>query len=156
MIVSCSSGPISPAATRVWMSENDGSKRRLKPSMTRSVSGPIAARRPVDLRDVEVDRLLAEHRLAGADAAGEQVDMRRCRRRDHHAVDGRIVEHGGGVRAPRGAELLADLPGRRLERVDDVSQLGPRMDGHRAGMHAPDPAAADHAESHHVWLPTIT
>ena len=66
---------------------NDASKRRLKPIMMVALAllDPLPA--GVDLGEIEVDRLLAQHRLAGLDRTLEQLEMGVGGRCDQHRLD---------------------------------------------------------------------
>jgi hypothetical protein len=65
----------------------------------------------VDAGHVEVDRLLAQHLLAGEDRGAEQVRVRRGGRRDEDRVDARVLDGVARLRAPTGSvpagEVLA-------------------------------------------------
>ena len=102
---------------------------------------------PLDPRQVQVDRLLAQHCLSGAYGAGQQVDVGRCCRGDDHRIDAWVIDRSIGTGSSSRAVLLCDLKRSRLDRVVHPSQLGLGMDIDRIGVHAPDPSAAKERET---------
>jgi hypothetical protein len=87
----------------------------------------------LDALGVEIDRLFAEDRLAGAGEALDQVGMGVGRRADDDGVD--IL---GGEDRVDGADVAAILIGNRLRRgghgVGHGHQLGRSIPRHRLGM----------------------
>ena len=102
---------------------------------------------PIDPSQVQVDRLLAEHCLAGAYGSGQQVDVRGRSRGDHDGIDAGVVESGIDIGGDGRAVLLGYFMRSRLDRVVHPGQLGPGMDIDRVGVYASDPACSQRGRS---------
>ncbi len=92
-------------------------------------------------RQVEVERLLAEHRLAGRQRRQHEVEVGAGGGGDQHRRDRRIGEH-----AVHAADRAAELGGHRARdpgvRIDDADQVEARVGGGVPAMHlahAPGP-----------------
>ena len=97
----------------------------------------------------EIDRLLAEHRLAGARAALDQIGMGRGGRADQNGVDvGALddVVEGGNLGARCGGKLLR---GGRM-RIGDRDEAGIRMGGGVAPVNAADAACPQNSDPDHA------
>ena len=107
-----------------------------------------------DAAGVEIDRLLAEHGLAGGDGGLDQVGMGIGRRADHHGVDAGIGEDRLGA-GDLGAGGLGERSGRLGGGIGERDQLriGTRRD--IEPVNAPDPAGAQQSKSHHVRGPAV-
>ena len=128
MIVTISTLPISPAATRRFTAAKLGSKRRLKPI----ISGVPAASHDARGRrgcapSVEVDRLLAEHGLAGLrrrPRSGRHACRSACRSARRRCLRSAMI-------ASMRRDLGARLGGKRLAAagigVGDRDELGAGM-----------------------------
>lgn len=101
----------------------------------------------VEAAEIEVDRLLAEDRLAGLGGGGDQLEMGVGRRADQHRVEvvtgKRLPRIGGGARAMTGGERARSIS----RRVDHHRQPGARMGSQIAGVAATDPPGAEQAEA---------
>jgi hypothetical protein len=106
----------------------------------------------VDPAEVQVDRLLAEHRLAGAHGPGQELDVGRRGRGDDDGVDRRVVDDSVDLGTPRGAQPGTHLASGSLHRVVDVGELGPLMDVDGVGVDPADPATAEQTQPHHGLL----
>ena len=104
-----------------------------------------AARRALE---VEIERLLAEDRLARAGAGLDQVCVCVGRARDQQRVDGVV-----GDRPRRRHDTGAVQPRERLRgrgiRVGDAGELGARQGHEVGGVDPADPAGAYEGESVH-------
>jgi hypothetical protein len=103
----------------------------------------------VDPGQVQVDRLLAEHRLAGLGARGEQVDVGRRGRGDDDRVDARVAQDRPGILRRCRAVQRGDLVRRDLDRIVHDGKLGARVRRQRSGVHAADPPGAEQTETQH-------
>ena len=101
------------------------------------------------LGDVEVDRLLAEHRLAELDRLQEQADMGVGRRADHHGIDVRPGDRRHRIAHRLGAERLRQRLDRLGERIGDGDELrlGVRRDA--GGVDLADAPCAENCNSNH-------
>ena len=104
-------------------------------------------------REIEIDRFLAQHRLAGPGRRDDQVDMGVGRAGDQHRVDARIVEHVGHRERLSHVMRPRDRGGRIGHDVVDGEQAGVRMARQVGGVHPSDPAAAQYSEIHHRPAP---
>ena len=100
--------------------------------------------------EIEVERLFAEHRLAGARAGFDQVRVRVRGARDQHRVDGSsaiacCVER----RALAPCNARERRSGRGI-RVGDAGKPAPRQCRDVAGVYPADAAGADESESAHA------
>jgi hypothetical protein len=109
--------------------------------------GPAA----VDPGDIQIDRLLAEHRLAGLGRLGHEIHVGVGGRRDQHRLHGRVSQHGAHVRSHFGTVLRGRRFGRRPMDVVNVEQGRVRVLGQVVGVHLADPAGPEECEIHH-WL----
>ena len=103
----------------------------------------------LDPFEVEVDRLLAQHRLAGAGRGRHQIDMggRGCG--DQHRVHGALGERGLDIgRRPR-AQPLGQRPRLLFAHVIDADQVRPRVGGQVQPMQHADAPGPEQRESHH-------
>ena len=107
----------------------------------RYVVDPVAAA-AADLAEVEVDRLLAEHRLAGGDGDERVFQMLVGRAADQHAADRRIGEHRvercDGRPGRRG-----DGVGRARAGVDHMREMQPGVARGVPAVHLSHAARAD-------------
>ena len=141
---SCGS-PTSPRITASWTAWWAGSKRRLNPIWNGHAGRLDRAQRAVDLGQLERDRLLAEDRLAGARGGHDQVGVGLGARADRHGVDGRVGEQLVDRRVRARADRLR---GGRDGVVDGGESRARDLAVEQVGVHAPDPADADHADAH--------
>ena len=107
--------PIAPAATASRTDWCAGSKRRLKPTWNRTPGALDGRERPVDLGEVERDRLLAEDRLA----------RRAPPRRSASTWVSVLVQIAIASTSPsRAARRRLAPPGRRAARATGCGELG--------------------------------
>ena len=101
----------------------------------------------VHLRDVEIDRLLAQHRQPQGHRPRDEVDMGRGRRGDEHRVQiARLQQLLGGVGGD--AAVRRDGLARAVhERIGHPGEHGLRARGDVGGVQAADAAGADEAEA---------
>jgi hypothetical protein len=120
--------------------------------LDRHAQGPDLVPAGVDLGDVEVDRLLAQDRLAGPGRGGDQLDVRVRGRGDQDGLDRRIGQHLGDAAGRLAAVLLRHSLGRGPVHVVGPEQRRLGMGGQIVGVHAADAAAAEERETDH-WVP---
>lgn len=100
-----------------------------------------------DAGGVEIDRLLAEHGLAGRDSLLDQIGMGVGRRADQDGVDRRIGEDR--LRARRlGAGRGGERGGSLRHRVGDGDEFGIAARGDVQPVDAPDAAGAQQSDLH--------
>ncbi len=102
----------------------------------------------VDVRNVEIDRLLAKRGNAGVDRVGDQAHVRRRRRCNDDGVDLARREHGGGVGADPSSVLRGDPLGAFDDRVADPGELGAWVCRDTRGVHLTDATGSDEPESY--------
>ena len=138
---------MSPAAIRSCTSRNDGSKRRLKPTITVGFSAAIS----VQHRSTRArSRSIGFSQSTAFPARTARVSRSTCvgcSRGDHDGVDGRVIDCSIDRRSGGRAVSLGHLKRSRLDRVVYPGQLGPGMDIDRVGVYAPDPSAAKEGET---------
>jgi len=113
--------------------------------------GPDRRDAALDALHRQVDRLLAEDRLADARGALDQVGMRVGRAGDDDRVDRRVGEGGLRVRHP-GAVARGERGGGVDVDVDDIGEAGARARDVR-GMDLADAAGAELAKPGHWVVP---
>ena len=127
-----------------------GSKRRLKPIISGVPAFSTTAEAGLDARRSKIDRLLAEHRLAGAGAALDEVGMGVGGRADQDGVDVRSLDDLVERR-----DLGAGRRGERLRRgrvrVGDRDEPRIRVSGGVAAMNPADAAGAQNGDPDHVF-----
>ena len=117
----------------------------------RRANGLCAGARALEL---EVDRLLAEDRLAGLRRPQDEVRVRIGRRPDDDGRDGGVTEDGlGGARLR--TVLLRELRRRGGIDIDDVFQPDAGLPRDIAGVDRPDPARAKQCDIDHLALHRI-
>ena len=96
----------------------------------------------------EIQRLLAEHRLAGLQARQGVAQMGAGRTGDNHRIDAGVAEDGVQIDHPR-----PDLPGQHLRRVAarvrDQGQVQARIGAGVARMDGPHPAGSQLGDLEH-------
>ena len=104
--------------------------------------------RPVDLGEIQRDRLLAQDRLAGGRRGDDLLDVGVGARADRDRVDvGRLVQLLGG-RNGRDAEPLPDRLRGLGRRVVDRRQGRPLdLLGEQLGVHSADPSRPEHRDA---------
>jgi hypothetical protein len=103
----------------------------------------------VDPLDVEVDRLLAQHGLAGPCRGNDEIDMRIGRRRDENRADLRVGESAHGIRHGRGAMTRGQSLRRGRHDVDHGFEPRARMRRDIARVQRADAPGAEEAEVQH-------
>jgi len=139
MMCSVSRLPISPAWSLRRRARKLGSKRRLKPRKKRALASAAAL-------EAEIERLLAEDRLARRHGLQALREMLVGGTRDDHAGDGRI-----GERALESGRRRAAARGKRAgavrERIDDIFQRQRRMRRRIGRMDPADASGTDQRDS---------
>ena len=147
-IVTISTAPISPARRRRASAEKLGSKRRLKPIMSGCAARRDHLQAFANPARVEVDRLLAEDRLAGPRGTLDQPGMEVGRGADHDGVDVAVLDDRVEVADMRAGRRRKGLR-RRRARVRDRREPGPRMRRDIGAVDAPDPPGAEKPNPQH-------
>jgi len=136
----------------------------VEPALERGERRVVAALEPDHARDlglgdrrgararaleVEVDRLLAEDRLAGRRRAQDQVGVRIGARRDHDGIDAGVGEDPLEV-AGGGAELRGEFVGGQRDGVAHEAQLHAGLAGQVGAVDLADPAGTDERDLNHL------
>ena len=148
--------PADPASSTARLSAPKlPSKRRLKPIISGTPASARDREAGVDPRARQIDRLLAQDRLAGARRRLDQVGMGVGRARDQHRRDRRIRQRLLGGR-DQSAGRLGHRPRRGRVHVDHVAQPVGRMARQVVGVHPPDAAGPELTDLDHRASPTQT
>ncbi len=148
-MMTCRTCPTSPSRMARLSASALGSKRRLKPTSSGTGVFFRLAEAAVDLGDVQVDRLLAQHGLARGRRLLDEIDVRVGGRTHDDRVDVLACNQVLRLRGPFTAVLLRQGPGPRLERVDDSYEARARMAGDVACVDLADATGADDSDAQH-------
>ena len=146
VMVTISTSPMVPASMAARTAPKCGSKRRLKPTISVALVSRTTLRQALTRSRLEVDRLFAEDRLAGAGEGLDQVGMGVGRGADHHGVD--VLRREDLLDAADGAAVLVGNRlrggGKGIGHSDEFC-IGVAGDG--LGVDLADAAGAQKSES---------
>ena len=146
-MINCSSRPMSPAAIRSCTSRNDGSKRRLNPTITVGFSAAISTQHRstrAKSRSIGFSQSTALPARTARVSRSTWVGVAEAMTTASTLGSSIAVSTLAAVAAPYS---LGYLMRSRLDRVIYPGQLGPGMDIDRVGVYASDPAAAKQGEA---------
>ncbi len=104
----------------------------------------------IDLRQVQIDRLLAKNCLARARCGLEDRRVRAWRRADDHRTNVRVGQGFGQAVGGARAVLLCERLARGDIEIDDPGEARSRMHSEGRGVHRTDEPRADQAEIDHL------